>query len=255
VICPNCAGPLSGAPALCPRCGHPILEEDRTFRFSFEGDTVEFFGWCVLLLVSALAVVPLARTVAAIGRWFCRNLKLRDNTTVGFSGTGLEILGWLVLSVLVSAPPSVIHRAHPPLVLAVVLGIATLVLGLWISLLRLRWAVRKIELSSGQELNFDGSYAGYVGYHVLLGLSGITIIGWAWVKASYYGWLAEHTRGKDVALRCQVEGWDVLWRTVMAVVCSIPIVTIPWAWMWYHRWLVSTVTLTRGVSMADFEWA
>jgi len=42
MICRNCAGPLSGVPALCPRCGHPILEEDRTFRFSFEGDTIEF---------------------------------------------------------------------------------------------------------------------------------------------------------------------------------------------------------------------
>src|SRR5271157_4854423 len=59
VICPNCAAPLTGAPPLCPRCGHPILEDDRTIRLSFDGDAVEALGWFLLFILSAIVVIPL----------------------------------------------------------------------------------------------------------------------------------------------------------------------------------------------------
>ena len=36
----------------------------------------------------------------------------------------------------------------------------------------------------------------------------------------------------------------MLWRSLAAVLFSLPILTIPWAKLWYTRWLVSQVTIT-----------
>ena len=115
--------------------------------------------------------------------------------------------------------------------------------------------MRKLELSGGPPLHFDGPYRGYLGYQILIGISFLTIIGWGWAIASYYRWVAENTHGKGIAIRCDAEGWDVLWRTVVAIIGSIPLLTIPLMCMWYVRWLVSTIALTRGVTDTSQEWA
>jgi len=251
MTCPKCAWPLYGVPPLCPGCGYPILEDDRTVRLAFEGDAIEFGGWVLLSILSAIVVVPLAWTLAAAGRWFCRNIRLVGDLTVAFAGTGPEILGWIVLSFLLSLPIDVVQAVHGPTFLLVIFAIVAFFLQPLIHLLILRWIVDKLELNRGPRLHFDGTYATYLGYHVLISLSIITVIGWAWVVASYYAWVAEQTRGDGVAIHCDASGWDVLWRTVAALLGSIPIVTIPWVWLWYCRWLVSCVTLTRGVTPRD----
>lgn len=212
---------------------------------------MELLGWILLSILSAILVIPLAWTTAAICRWFCRNLRFSDGTTVSFTGTGPEILGWMLLSVFLSVPGFMVHAFHTPTLLQLPWQIGGFFLGPLINLFILRWLVRNLRLSSGPPLDFDGSYAGYLGYQILIGLSVLTIIGWAWVMASFYNWMAEHTRGKGIAFHFNGTGWEILWRIVAAVLGSIPIVTIPWIWMWYTRWLVSCVTITRGAGGFD----
>jgi hypothetical protein len=255
MTCPNCAAPLPGAPALCPRCGHPILEDDRTVRLSFEGGTIEFVGWLILAILSAIVVIPLAWTLAAMGRWFRRNLRLNGGLTVAFNGTGPEILGWMALSALLFLPLLTLRGVHGFPFFFFPFAIASFFLSPLVHLLIVRWIASKLELSSGQTLHFDGSYAAYLGYHVLIGFSFITIIGWAWVVSWYYSWVADHTRGEGIAFHCDASGWDVLWRTVVAALGSIPLVTIPWMKMWYARWLVSCVSFTLGATAVDQDWA
>jgi hypothetical protein len=254
MTCPNCAAPLPGAPALCPRCGHPILEDDRTVRLAFEGDTIEFLGWMIVALLSAVLVIPLAWTIAAMGRWFCRNLHLDGGETVAFRGTGLEVLGWMTCALVLPLPIFVLKVIHSPAFLYAPFVIAAFFLSPLMHVWILGWIVTKLELSSGPRLHFDGSYAAYLGYHLMLAFSSITIIGWAWVVSSYYDWVAEHTLGNDIVVRCETTGWEVLWRTVVAALGSIPIVTIPWMWMWYVRWLVGCITVTRGVTVPAQDW-
>ena len=249
MICPNCAAPLTGASPLCPRCGHPILEDDRTVRLSFDGDVVEVLGWFLLFIVSAIVVIPLAWTMAAFCRWFGRNLRFSDGTTAEFTGTGPEVLGWILLSVLVSAVSRIPGWLHADTIVQILVGLPGFFVGVLIDLYILRWLVSSIRLSSGPPLEFDGDYAGYLGYHFLIALSVLTIIGWAWVLAGYSQWLAEHTRGKDIAIRFQGTGWEILWRTVLAVLGSLLIVTIPWMWTWWTRWVVSCVTMTREAAL------
>jgi len=251
MICPNCAASLEGAPPLCPRCGHPILEDDRTVALSFDGEPVEALGWMLLSIVSAIVIVPLAWTLAAFGRWFCRHLHFSDGTAVAFTGEALEVLGWMALTALLSLPNGLLSVMHSPVPVLVVFEIGMVFVAVQVQLSILRWIVRHLELSKGPELHFSGSYSGYLGYHVLIAVSVLTIIGWAWALASYYGWVADHIRGKGVAFRCEVEGWDVLWRMVAAILGSIPILTIPWVWTWYTRWLASNISMTRGAGVGD----
>ena len=55
--------------------------------------------------------------------------------------------------------------------------------------------------------------------------------------------MACNTTAKDEAVRFHGEGLQILWRTVVAVLWSVPVVTIPWAWLWYTRWLVQNTTI------------
>ena len=251
MTCPECAAPLPGAPALCPRCGSPILEDDRTIPIAFEGDTLEFAGWLVLCLLSALLIVPLAWTVVGMARWFCRNLRLRGKETVSFEGTGGELLVWIFLLAVLPVPVIALAVTRAPKLLYVPFAIAISFLIPMVHLLILRWIASRLVLTAGPTLRFDGSYWGYFGYQVLLSIVSPTVIGWAWVLAPYYRWLADHTRGEGIRVRCGAGGWDILWRTAAASIGSVPLVTIPWMCVWYARWLVSCISFTRGVTEID----
>ena len=245
MLCPNCAARLPGNTVLCPACGYPILEVDRTVDADFVGDAWDFAGWCILSLLSAVLIVPLAWVLAAMGRWFCRNLQLSSGETVAFAGTGPEILGWMALSLLLELPGSVISRIHDAVPAAIIWAITAFFLQALINLAILRWIIRKIVLSNGPNLHFDGGYVDYIGFHVFIGLSFLTIIGWGWALAAYWRWLAANTRGDGISIHCDAGGWDVFWRTVAAVLGCVPVVTIPLVCMWYARWVVSCITLTR----------
>jgi uncharacterized membrane protein YjgN (DUF898 family) len=116
-------------------------------------------------------------------------------------------------------------------------------LAAWSSLQILRWFVRHVELTSERRFTFIGGYGELLGWEVLLAISMLSIIGWAWVLAAMYRWMAESTGDGSDALQFQGKGHEILWRIPAAILFSIPIVTIPWAWLWYARWLVGKTTI------------
>jgi hypothetical protein len=170
-------------------------------------------------------------------RWFCRHLKFSDGTSADFSGRGGQILGWWLLCVLASRGWDV------PAPEGVFLGIALCLLGLWGSINVLRWFVGRVELSSSRRFSFLGTYVELLGWEILVALSVLTVVGWAWALAAMYRWMARNTRASDAALRFHGAGPQILWRTVVAILCSIPVVTIPWVWLWYTRWVVRNTTI------------
>jgi hypothetical protein len=188
-------------------------------------------------ILSSILVIAGAWIFAGACRWFCRHLRFSDDTSADFSGRGGQILGWWILCVLPG------HDWNIPAPERVLLAIALFFLGLWGTLNILRWIVGHVRISSSRGFSFFGTYVELLGWEILLTLSVLTVIGWAWVLAAIGRWMARNTRGNDIALRFHGVGLQILWRTVVAILCSIPIVTIPFVWLWYTRWLVQNTTI------------
>jgi hypothetical protein len=173
----------------------------------------------------------------AMCRWFVRALRFSDDGSADFSGSGIEILGWWVIWVLAGRRWG----------LGSVEDVALNLIGLWATVNVLRWFVSHVTFSAGRRLSFSGGFAELLGWEILLALSVLTVIGWAWAMAAIYRWLARNVRGDGVALHFHGEGHQVLWRTLAAILFSLPIITIPWAWLWYVRWLVRSATIEGQV--------
>jgi len=91
MYCANCAAEMADGAQFCQRCGWDARQSPApgaiavpdpgprpalgTVSVSFVGSALEFFGWMLLTILSALVVIPLAWTYAAMARWFARNLK------------------------------------------------------------------------------------------------------------------------------------------------------------------------------------
>jgi hypothetical protein len=188
----------------------------------------------ILSVILAIAGVWLFEAAC---RSFCHYLRFSNGMRADFSGRGQQILGWWTLWVLAG------HRWDLAAPEGASLEVALYLLGLWGTLNVMRWFVSHLELSSRRRFSFLGAYRELLGWEILLGLSVLTIIGWAWVLAAMFRWMARNTRTQDAALRFHGAGNQILWRTVVAILSSIPLVTIPWTWLWYTRWLVQSTTI------------
>jgi hypothetical protein len=125
----------------------------------------------------------------------------------------------------------------------VALEIALYFLGIRASLGVIRWFTAHVELRSGRRFEFRGEYAELLGWHIVLVLSIFTIVGWAWVLAAFFRWMARKTRGGDAVLAFHGEAVEMLSRTLVAILWCLPVVTMPWAWLWWTRWVVRSTTV------------
>jgi hypothetical protein len=188
-------------------------------------------------ILSIVLAIAGAWIFAAACRWFCRYLRFSDDTRADFSGRGREILGWWLVWVVAG------RRWNTSGAGGLLLDAAFFLFGLWSTLNILRWFARHVELDPNRRFSFFGTYVELLSWEILLALSILTIIGWAWVLAAIYRWMAGNTRAEDVALRFNGEGLQILWRILVAILLSVPLVTIPFVWLWYTRWLVQNITI------------
>jgi len=222
-----------------------ILSIDLSPRWIGSGN-----GWLLSIWILSIGLGLAGPWIfEAVCRWFCQALRFSDDSRADFSGRGGQIFGWWILWMLAG------HRWNIATPERVALEIALFFLGLWSTLNVLRWFVSHIELTTGRRLVFDGGYVELLGWQILLALSVLTIIGWAWALAAMYRWLADHTSGPDAVVKFHGVGGQILWRTLAAFLFSIPVVTIPWAWLWYARWLVRSTTLEGRVEDAELSAA
>lgn len=105
----------------------------------------------------------------------------------GLSGRVGQILIWWVLWTVAG------RRWQVELPYPSVLDFAIYLAVIMATLPVIRWFVRHVDLSTGKRFSFQGGHGELLGWQTLLGLSVLTIIGWAWVLAAMRRWMARST--------------------------------------------------------------
>src|SRR5258707_14834659 len=86
----------------------------------------------------------------------------------------------------------------------------------FLSWMILRWIAGNLS-SNGQPLPiaFNGSIVTYAGWDVLMFVSFISIIGWAWVIPAWLRWIFRNFGGGRLEIIFTGSGLEGLWRTLV----------------------------------------
>jgi hypothetical protein len=196
-------------------------------RLEADFAALPLFGRALLYAIGNALIVTAPWAATSFYRWIVARIHVPGRPNLAFEGKAGDIWWAFILIPLSLAVP-----------------IAGIFLSFYFSLLTIRWAIRNIS-SEGRllPLSFTGGYLPFLGWYVLLGLSTITIIGWAWVLTAMARWACRHIEGATRVISFNGSGWQVLWRSVvMAIVCTL-IIPIPWMMRWYYRWFVSQISV------------
>ncbi len=197
------------------------------------------FGRTLLVAIGTLLVIPAPWVMTSFYKWLIEHLRVPQLPALGFSGKPGDIWWVFILIGLCSYAGLPEAHAHPREhlhVLPILLIPGQAALG-W---LVLRWLIPNIT-SAGQPLGlrFNGDILGYIGWSLLLYISFITIIGWAWVTSAWMRWIAANIAGTPGPVSFNATGLEILWRTLVVAVGCAFIIPIPWVLHWYVRWYVS----------------
>ena len=255
------------------------------FQSGFERVTLEFRGsiagtFLRLLVQWVLGqlVLPAAWGTAILYLWLIRCVRFSDGTTATFVGRPVQVWGWLALAAGIGyAPPlavGVINRVNPVALMfdsealqasldGAETGASAVYFALWIAILpvvnyvdlvQYRWIVAGVRLRDGHVLHFTGSYLPLLGWTLLIVVSAITIIGWAWVSTAFFRWIARNIEGDAVGFEFEGSGWGFLWRMLVvngppaACIVILALNGITWAWSWLVAtpWILLTSILVIG---------
>jgi hypothetical protein len=205
------------------------------------------FGRVLLVAIGTLLVIPAPWVMTSFYRWLISHIRAPQIPAVGFAGQPGDIWWAFILLGLCSyAGLPGAHEAKPH---AHVLPLLLIPVQAALSWVVIKWVVSKIT-SNGQSLGlqFTGSVIGYIGWTLLLYVSFITIIGWAWVMTAWMRWNAANIQGTPGPVIFTAKGFGVLWRTLAFGLGCIFIIPIPWLIHWYTRWYISQFAIASRVA-------
>ncbi len=245
-ICLSCGATIADGAAFCQRCGTPRAtaapEDPRALQPASEGfeltaGALGLFGRSILLMIGMFLIVPAPWLVCWFNEWLVENIRGRDGDRAVFRGTPGSVWVLTTLYGLVMVANIVnSNREDPYGWLQAVVQVGSIALT-WAYF---RWFTSQVEFD-GRRLNLRAGLPGYIGWNLLIYLSILTIVGWAWVTVFMYRWLTRSVEGTEGNFTFTAEGHQFLWRTVVAILFCLPIVTMPWAIKWMYSWLVSQV--------------
>lgn len=192
-------------------------------------------GRTLIFVIGFLLVIPAPWVATSFYGWFISQVRVPQRPNLSFTGQPMDI--WWVFVLLALC-------AYSGLTDIPYIGIILIPVQAWLSWMTIKWVVANIS-ANGQplQLSFRGEALHYVGWFVLLNLSFITIIGWAWVTTAMTRWMFRNIDGTRREIIFNASGLEVLWRTVVVAIGCILIIPIPWVLRWIARWYVSQVAL------------
>jgi hypothetical protein len=200
------------------------------------------FGRSLLVMIGFLLIIPSPWTGTWFYKWLCERVALPDGSPLKFAGQPGDIwyvfIAWSVSIWIGQFPYGNADQFHYG-------ELVTIPLSWILGVLFFRWICSKVGTEDGTlRLSFEGGYLPYIGWNLLLGLSFITIIGWAWVAKFMMQWICRNVRG-TAEFDFTATGLSILWRTLVAVLLTILIIPIPWVMQWYAQWMISQVSVVR----------
>jgi GYF domain 2 len=204
---------------------------------SLEVGIWSLLGRSLLFVIGLLLIIPAPWTATSFYRWIVSRLDVPGRPNLAFNGQVGDLWYVFVLIGLLSYS-GVSDYA--------IVKIAAFIIQAFLSWMVVRWIVASLS-SNGQPLpiEFKGSVWGYVGWYLLLYISFITIIGWAWVQTAWMRWICGNISGTRREIVFNASGLDVLWRTFVLVIACVFLIPIPWMLRWYTRWYVSQFDLVQ----------
>jgi hypothetical protein len=237
---------------LAGRSGPPAVPQSGGFAASgavtstgYGGGTLSLdlgiweFTWrSLVLLLGLLFIIPTPWVVCWYVNWFVSRVQVPGRPNLSFTGSPLVIAAWYFGAIVLAIALSLTDISG----LSNLGGLFQIVL-YW---LFLRYFVANIA-SNGQPLglSFSGSFWAYLGWTILLVLSVITIIGWAWVYAAQMRWVCRNIQGTRREVVFKGTGLEYLWRLIVVGLASSLIIPIPWMFRWIMRWQLSQTELVE----------
>jgi hypothetical protein len=235
----------SGGPPRLAQSGGPLVGMGHAGgkALSIDAPPLPFFGWSLIYVIGLLLVVPAPWAATGFYRWIVARISVPGRSSLAFTGQPLDIWYVFVLLGLCAYAGTSARSSVQILVIPV-----EALLG-WMAL---RWAAGNLA-SGGQRLPiaFEGSALGYIGWYVLMYVSFISIIGWAWVITAWMRWMCRNFSGTRREIIFNGTGLEVLWRTVLLSFGCLLIIPIPWLISWYTRWYVSQFELVERDTYAN----
>jgi hypothetical protein len=206
------------------------------------------FVWRGLaLLLSFLVIIPAPWALCWYLNWLVSCVKVPGRPNLSFTGKPGTIAMWYFGAVVLLIILAVLASQTENNAFNHIFNIAQLVLD-W---LLLRYIIANIA-SNGQPLglSFSGSFWGFIGWNILVAISFITIIGWAWVFTAELRWICRNIQGSRRAVVFNGTGLELLWRAIVAMLASLFIIPIPWVYRWMMRWQASQTELVDRSTLA-----
>jgi hypothetical protein len=234
-------GLLSGGsgPPTIPHSGGPLVSAGGHggAPLSIELGLWSFLGRGLVFIIGLLLVVPAPWVATSFYRWMASCVRVPGRPNFGFTGQVGDI--WYVfvaIGLMTYAGLSGI-----PYLQFILIPVQA-----FLSWMTVRWIMANLS-SNGERLPiaFKGSALGYVGWYLLMYISVITIIGWAWVITAWMRWTCRNVSGTRREVVFNATGWQMLWRTVLfSLGCGL-VIPIPWVMRWYTRWYVAQFALVE----------
>jgi hypothetical protein len=239
-------GLLSGAggPPAIPQPGGQLTTGGVPIAqpLSIELGLWSFLGRSLLFIIGLVLVIPAPWAATGFYRWMASRIRVPGRPNFGFTGQVGDI--WYVfVAIGLCTYAGLSGYTYVQIILIPVQA--------FLSWMTVRWIAANLS-SNGERLpiEFKGSALGYVGWYLLMYISVITIIGWAWVITAWMRWTCRNVGGTRREIVFNASGWQILWRTVLfSLGCGL-LIPIPWVLRWYTSWYVLQFALVQRTANA-----
>jgi hypothetical protein len=207
---------------------------------SIDFGILEFTWRTLAFLIGSMFVIPVPWLYVWYTKWIVSCLRVPGRPNMSFTGTAMTLVPWYFGAIVLAIAIALLGNSW----LNNLMFLVEIVL-YW---LLLKWMVA--NLASNEQplgLSFTGTPWAFLGWNLLLGISILTIIGWAWVYVAQIRWICRNIQGTRREIVFKGTGLQFLWRAlVTAILCSF-IIPIPWMYRWMMGWLASQTELApRG---------